>query len=201
MRERNTASVLSPSSMSRMSWNSSRRTQVLRLLVCARRTSSTESSVAGSAAIRASMVTVGAPEEGSMETVGRRWASMRTVFVIQLSVFSRRARAATSLRQTSAWSRTQRKSAWKRAMFFKCRTVSRTRDVFPVLRSPCITTFCPDSMREASSLSSAGRGQKKSPLTVHPYLNGFIAASLSLVVVLNGVVPKGVVPFGTTWIV
>ena len=173
----------------------------MRRLVCAKSTSSTESSVAGSAASRASTVTVGAPEEGSMETVGLRCASMRMVFVIQLSESSRRARAATSLRQTSAWSRTQRKSAWKRAMFFIWRTVSRTSEVFPVLRSPCITTFCPDSMREASSRSSSGRGQKKSPSTVHPYLNGFIVFSLSLVVVLNGIMPKGIMPFGTTRVV
>lgn len=50
-------------------------------------------------------------------------------------------------------------------------------DVLPMRRSPCMTTFCPDSANALSYRSSSGLGQKNSPSTTHPHLKGFIGCS------------------------
>ena len=51
------------------------------------------------------------------------------------------------------------------------------REVLSMRSSPCTTTFCPDSANDLSCRSSSSLGQKYSPSTAHPCLNGFMICS------------------------
>ena len=119
-----------------MSWNSSNTTQTLRPLTWPSTAFITAVTDDGSEDALASTEIVGSPVIASIVATGLRWASAANTFLTNESLESNRARASAMRLQTAGTDLTPMKSAYIMDQPRIDETVSFTREVFPMRRSP-----------------------------------------------------------------